>query len=36
MAEGVCAGIDWAKDTPDVVVADGAGERLWAATVNHD
>jgi transposase len=32
----VCAGVDWAKDTHDVVVADGEGERLWAATVSHD
>jgi transposase len=36
MAEGVCAGVDWAKDTHDVVVQDGQGERLWAATVTHD
>jgi transposase len=36
MAEGVCAGVDWAKDTHDVVVEDGQGERLWAATVAHD
>jgi transposase len=36
MATGVCAGIDWAKDTHDVVVEDGDGERLWAATVAHD
>jgi transposase len=37
MAEGVvCAGVDWAKDTHDVVVADGDGERLWASTVTHD
>jgi transposase len=36
MAEGVCAGVDWAKDTHDVVVADADGERLWAATVPHD
>jgi transposase len=36
MAEGVCAGIDWAKDTHDVLVADGDGQRLWAATVTHD
>jgi transposase len=32
----VCAGIDWAKDSHDVVVEDGDGERLWAATVAHD
>ena len=36
MAEGVCAGVDWAKDTHDVVVEDAAGERLWEATVTHD
>jgi transposase len=36
MAEGVCAGVDWAKDTHDVVVEDGQGERLWTATVTHD
>jgi transposase len=36
MAEGGCAGVDWAKDTHDVVVEDGAGEELWAATVAHD
>jgi len=36
MAEGVCAGIDWAKDTHDVVVEDARGERLWAGTVTHD
>ena len=35
MAEGVCAGIDWAKDTHDVLVADGDGERLWAQTIPH-
>jgi transposase len=36
MAAGVCAGVDWAKDSHDVVVEDGDGERLWAATVAHD
>jgi transposase len=36
MGTGVCAGVDWAKDTHDVVVEDGQGERLWAATVAHD
>ena len=36
MAEGVCAGVDWAKDTHDVVVEDAAGQRLWAATITHD
>src|SRR5688500_18053414 len=34
--DGVCAGVDWAKDTHDVVVADGDGKRSWAATVAHD
>ena len=28
MADDVCAGIDWAKDTHDVFVADSDGERL--------
>jgi transposase len=36
MGAGVCAGVDRAKDTHDVVVADGDGEQLWAATVAHD
>jgi transposase len=36
MGTGVCAGVDWAKDTHDVVVSDADGERLWAATVTHD
>ncbi len=36
MAAGMCAGVDWAKDSHDVVVEDGDGERLWAATVTHD
>src|SRR4051794_7064441 len=36
MAAGVCAGVDWAKDTHDVVVEDGDGERLWATTITHD
>ncbi|HEY2771921.1 MAG TPA: IS110 family transposase [Solirubrobacteraceae bacterium] len=36
MAECVVAGVDWAKDTHEVLVADGDGERLWAATVTHD
>jgi transposase len=36
MAAGVCAGIDWAKDSHDVVVEHADGERLWAATVAHD
>ena len=32
----VCAGVDWAKDTHEVLVADGDGERLWGATITHD
>ena len=32
----VCAGVDWAKDSHDVFVADGDGRRLWAGTVAHD
>src|SRR3954447_17055678 len=36
MGECVCAGIDWAKDTHDVLVADAGGERLWEARVTHD
>jgi transposase len=32
----VCAGVDWAKDAHEVLVADGDGERLWAATITHD
>jgi hypothetical protein len=32
---GVCAGIDWAKDTHDVFVADSDGERLWSETIAH-
>jgi transposase len=28
--------VDWAKDTHDVLVADGDGERVWAETVTHD
>jgi transposase len=36
MRTGVCAGVDWAKDSHDVVVEDDDGERLWAATVGHD
>jgi transposase len=31
----VCAGIDWAKDTHEVLVADGEGERLWGESVPH-
>lgn len=36
MAEGAVAGVDWAKDTHEVLIADADGERLWAATVAHD
>lgn len=36
MAEGACAGIDWAKDTHDVLVADADGERLWAEAIPHN
>jgi len=36
MAERAVAGVDWAKDTHEVLVADGEGERLWGATVQHD
>jgi transposase len=36
MTEGVVAGVDWAKDTHEVLVADADGERLWAATITHD
>jgi transposase len=35
MPEGVCGGIDWAKDTHDVLVADADGGRLWSETVPH-
>jgi len=36
MAEGAVAGVDWAKDAHEVLVADGEGERLWGQTVAHD
>ena len=36
MRTGVCAGVDWAKDSHDVFVQDAGGERVWAATVSHD
>jgi transposase len=36
MNEAVCAGVDWAKDAHEVLVADGEGERLWGETVRHD
>ena len=32
----VCAGVDWAKDAHEVLVADGDGEQLWAASITHD
>ncbi|HEX5191493.1 MAG TPA: IS110 family transposase [Solirubrobacteraceae bacterium] len=32
----VCAGVDWAKDTHEVLVADGDGDLLWSATITHD
>jgi transposase len=36
MAGAVCAGVDWAKDAHEVLVADADGERLWGETVAHD
>lgn len=36
MVEGVVAGVDWAKDAHEVLIADAEGERLWAATIQHD
>jgi transposase len=36
MVKGAVAGVDWAKDTHEVLIADADGERLWAATVTHD
>jgi transposase len=36
MTDGACAGIDWAKDSHDVLVANGDGERLWGETITHD
>jgi transposase len=36
MAEGAVAGVDWAKDAHEVLVADGEGERLWGETIAHD
>ena len=32
----VCAGVDWAKDAHEVLVADGDGEPLWSTSVTHD
>jgi len=34
--EGSYAGVDWASDKHDVLVADAAGEKLLAATFAHD
>src|SRR5580704_9536782 len=34
--EGIYAGVDWASETHDVLVADAAGEKLLAATFAHD
>jgi transposase len=36
MSDGAVAGVDWAKDAHEVLVADGDGERLWGETVPHD
>ena len=36
MTEGAVAGVDWAKDAHEVLVADSEGERLWGQTVSHD
>ena len=36
MTEGAVAGVDWAKDAHEVLVADREGERLWGETVSHD
>src|SRR3981081_181774 len=33
---GSYAGVDWASEKHDVLVADAAGERLLAATFGHD
>jgi transposase len=32
---GICAGVDWASDKHDVLVADAVGERLLAGTYEH-
>jgi transposase len=34
--DGSYAGVDWASDKHDVLVADAAGEKLLAATFKHD
>jgi hypothetical protein len=36
MVEGAVAGVDWAKDTHEVLIANAAGQRLWGSTVTHD
>ena len=36
MAQGAVAGVDWAKDTHEVLVEDADGERLWGETISHD
>jgi hypothetical protein len=35
MADGRCAGVDWAKDTHDVVVQGPDGAEVWAGAVPH-
>ena len=32
----VCAGVDWAKDAHEVLVAEADGEKLGAASITHD
>jgi len=36
MTDVLCAGVDWAKDSHDVLVADADGIKLWSETVTHD
>ena len=36
MEDGSYAGVDWASDKHDVLVADAVGEKLLAATFKHD
>jgi transposase len=31
----MCAGVDWAKDSHDVLVADADGQQLWSETIPH-
>ena len=33
---GNCAGVDWASEKHDVIVAEESGEELLAATFVHD